>query len=132
MDFLIVYLITFVAFFVVDIIWLGLVARKFYKDQLGFIMKEKTNWTAAVIFYFIFIFGLVFFVIDPALQSGEIMDALIRGLLFGLMAYSTYDLTNLATLDKWPLKVTIVDLIWGTTLGGLVSVISFFFSSMII
>lgn len=132
MDFLIVYLITFVAFFVVDIIWLGLVARKFYKEQLGFIMKEKTNWTAAVIFYFIFIFGLVFFVIDPALQSGEIMDALIRGLLFGLMAYSTYDLTNLATLDKWPLKVTIVDLIWGTTLGGLVSVISFFFSSMII
>ncbi|SDC49863.1 Uncharacterized membrane protein [Pelagirhabdus alkalitolerans] len=131
MDFLIAYLVTFVVFFVIDIIWLGLVARTFYKEQIGFLMKAKTNWTAAVIFYFIFIFGLVYFVIDPALQMESMSDALIRGLIFGLIAYSTYDLTNLATLDKWPLKVTIVDLIWGTTLGGLVSVVSYYITALI-
>ncbi|SFC02066.1 Uncharacterized membrane protein [Alkalibacterium subtropicum] len=130
MDFLITYAITFVVFFVVDLIWLGLVAKDFYKDQIGSLMKDNTNWVAAVIFYCIFILGLVFFVINPALQSESILDALLRGMFFGFIAYSTYDLTNLATLDKWPLKVTIVDLIWGTTLGGLVSFISYYFSAM--
>lgn len=131
MDFLITYLITFVVFFVIDIIWLGFVAKDFYQKHIGFLMKDKPNWIAAVIFYLIFILGLVFFVINPALQSESIVDALLRGMFFGFIAYSTYDLTNLATLEKWPLKVTIVDLIWGTTLGGLVSAVSYFFSSMV-
>lgn len=131
MDFLITYLITLVVFFVIDIAWLGLVAKNFYKKQIGFLMRDKTNWIAALIFYFIFILGLVFFVIDPALQSESMLEALLRGLFFGFITYATYDLTNLATLDKWPIKVTIVDLIWGTTLGGLVSVISYFFVAMI-
>lgn len=131
MDFLITYLITFAVFFVIDIIWLGFVAKDFYKKHMGFLMRDKPNWIAAVIFYLIFILGLVFFVINPALQSESILEALLRGMFFGFIAYSTYDLTNLATLEKWPLKVTIVDLIWGTTLGGLVSAISYFFSAMI-
>lgn len=132
MDFLITYVITLVVFFVVDIIWLGLVAKDFYQDQIGFLMKEKTNWAAAVIFYFIFIFGLVFFVINPALEAESILEALFRGAFFGFIAYATYDLTNLATLAKWPLKVTIVDLIWGTALGGLVSAISYFLANLFI
>lgn len=132
MDFLITYVITLVVFFVVDIIWLGLVAKDFYQDQIGFLMREKTNWAAAVIFYFIFILGLVFFVINPAMEAESILEALLRGAFFGFIAYATYDLTNLATLAKWPLKVTIVDLIWGTALGGLVSAISYFFANLII
>lgn len=132
MDFLITYLITLVVFFVIDIIWLGLVAKDFYQKQIGFLMREKTNWPAAVIFYFIFIVGLVFFVINPALASDSLVEALLRGAFFGFIAYATYDLTNLATLDNWPLKVTIVDLTWGTILGGSVSAVSFFFSAMII
>lgn len=132
MNFLLTYLITLIVFFVIDIIWLGLVAKNFYQKHIGFLMKEKTNWVAAVIFYFIFILGLVFFVINPALASESMLEALLTGAFFGFIAYATYDLTNLATLAKWPLKVTVVDLIWGTTLGGLVSVISYFLSALLV
>ncbi|PXW89785.1 putative membrane protein [Streptohalobacillus salinus] len=129
MRYLMIYLITLVAFFLVDILWLGVVAKNLYKEEIGFIMKAKPNWVAAIIFYLIFILGLVFFVILPALESQSIVDALLRGMFFGFVTYSTYDLTNLATLENWPIKITIIDLIWGTTLGGLVSTISYFFSS---
>lgn len=129
MRYLMIYLITLVAFFLVDILWLGVVAKNLYKEEIGFIMKAKPNWVAAIIFYLIFILGLVFFVILPALESQSIVEALLRGMFFGFVTYSTYDLTNLATLENWPIKITIIDLIWGTTLGGLVSTISYFFSS---
>ncbi|WP_027109180.1 DUF2177 family protein [Lacticigenium naphthae] len=131
MNYFIIYVITLAVFFLVDIVWLALIANKLYKEQIGFIMKDKPNWVAAIIFYLIFVLGLVFFVIDPALVSGSILEALLRGMFFGFIAYATYDLTNLATLANWPLKITIIDLIWGTSLGGLVSVISYYFSAML-
>ncbi|OJF96538.1 hypothetical protein AX762_05335 [Alkalibacterium sp. 20] len=124
-------MITLAVFFLVDILWLGLIANKLYRDQIGFIMKDQPNWIAAIIFYLIFVLGLVFFVIHPALLSESIVEALMRGMFFGFITYATYDLTNLATLENWPLKITIIDLIWGTTLGGVVSAISFYFSSML-
>jgi uncharacterized membrane protein len=124
-------MITLAVFFLIDIVWLALIANKLYKAQIGFIMKDKPNWVAAIIFYMIFVLGLVFFVIDPALLSESMLEALLRGMFFGFITYATYDLTNLATLDKWPLKITIIDLIWGTTLGGLVSIISYYFSAML-
>ena len=129
---LIVYGITLVTFFAVDMVWLGLVAKNLYRDQIGFIMKTEFNWIAAITFYLIFILGLVYFVINPALESKSILEALLRGMFFGFITYATYDLTNLATLENWPLKITIIDLIWGTTLGGLVSTISYFVSSKLL
>ena len=131
MEYFIIYMITLAVFFLIDIVWLALIANKLYKDQIGFIMKDKPNWVVAILFYLIFVLGLVFFVIDPALLSESILDALLRGMFFGFITYATYDLTNLATLDKWPLKITIIDLIWGTTLGGLVSLISYYFVAML-
>lgn len=131
MRYFIIYMITLAVFFLVDMVWLGLIANKLYRDQIGFIMKDRPNWLAAFIFYLIFILGLVFFVIQPALLSESIVEALLRGMFFGFITYATYDLTNLATLENWPLKITIIDLIWGTTLGGVVSTISFYFSSML-
>ncbi|WP_218162447.1 DUF2177 family protein [Alkalibacterium sp. 20] len=131
MRYFIIYMITLAVFFLVDILWLGLIANKLYRDQIGFIMKDQPNWIAAIIFYLIFVLGLVFFVIHPALLSESIVEALMRGMFFGFITYATYDLTNLATLENWPLKITIIDLIWGTTLGGVVSAISFYFSSML-
>ncbi|GEM01562.1 Uncharacterized membrane protein [Halolactibacillus halophilus] len=125
MRFLIIYLITFVVFIVIDLIWLGFIAKNLYQEHIGFIMSKKPNWVAAIIFYLIFIFGLIYFVINPALDSGSFTEALLRGMLFGFITYSTYDLTNLATLEGWPIKITIIDLIWGTSLGGLVSSISY-------
>lgn len=130
-EYFIIYMITLAMFFLIDIVWLALIANKLYKDQIGFIMKDKPNWVVAILFYLIFVLGLVFFVIDPALLSESMLEALLRGMFFGFITYATYDLTNLATLDKWPLKITIIDLIWGTTLGGLVSIISYYFSAML-
>jgi len=120
------YIIALPVFFAIDMIWLGLVAKNFYKSQNGFLMKPDINWTAAILFYLLFIVGLVLFVIMPATEKASWMHALLFGALFGLIAYATYDLTNLATLKDWPLLVTIVDLAWGATLGALVSFITYF------
>ncbi|MCE2895696.1 MAG: DUF2177 family protein [Flammeovirgaceae bacterium] len=114
------YLIALPIFFMVDMIWLGLLAKNFYKNQIGFLMKPDVNWTAAIIFYLLFLVGVVLFVIEPALEKKDLMFALSRGALFGLITYATYDLTNLATLKDWPLKVVVVDMIWGAVLSGTV------------
>jgi uncharacterized membrane protein len=125
------YAIAFPVFLVIDMLWLGLVAKNFHAKQIGFLMKTDINWTAAIIFYFLFIVGLVVFVIMPALQKNSWIMALLLGALFGLITYATYDLTNLATIKDWPLIITIVDLIWGTVLAASVSVISFLVASRI-
>jgi len=121
---LMIYLITLAVFFLIDMIWLGVVAKGFYRRYLGTMLSPKVNWAAAILFYLLFIVGLLVFVIKPALISGEPLKALFLGVLFGLISYATYDLSNLATLKDWPLIVTIVDLIWGSVLGGAVSFVS--------
>lgn len=103
-------------------VWLGLAAKNFYAKHIGFLMKANVNWAAAILFYLLFIAGLVVFVVVPALEKGSWVRALLFGALFGLITYATYDLTNLATLKDWPLVVTVVDLIWGTVLAASVSV----------
>ena len=118
------YFITLFVFFVIDMIWLGLVAKGFYRRNLGPLMTPKVNWISASLFYLLFIVGLLVFVVRPALVSEAPLHALFYGALFGLISYATYDLTNLATLKDWPLLVTVADLIWGTFLGGVVSFIS--------
>jgi len=115
-------------FLAIDMVWLGLVAKNFYAKQIGFLMKTNVNWPAAILFYLLFIVGLVLFVIAPALEKHSWMHAVLFGSLFGLITYATYDLTNLATIKDWPLLVTIVDLIWGMVLAASVSVISYFIS----
>jgi uncharacterized membrane protein len=118
------YLITLAVFFTIDMVWLGAIAKSFYRKHLGPLMATKVVWPAAILFYLLFILGLIVFVIRPALAQGEPAQALLLGAIFGLISYATYDLTNLATLKDWPLVVTVVDLVWGAALGGLVSLIS--------
>ena len=124
--FLKLYLIALPVFLIIDMIWLGLVAKNFYSRQIGFLMKADVNWLAAIIFYLLFIVGLVLFVISPATEKQSWVHALLFGALFGLISYATYDLTNLATIKNWPLLVTIVDLIWGAVLAASVSIITYF------
>lgn len=116
MAFLKCYLLTLIPFVVLDAFWLGLVAPKFYKSQIGFILAKNPNWTAAVVFYLLYIVGMVVFVTG---REGTLQQAAMRGALFGLVCYATYDLTNLATLEGWPIAVTVVDLAWGTFLGAI-------------
>lgn len=125
------YLVAFGVFLVVEGIWLVFVAKGFYQKEIGFIMSESPKIVPTVIFSLVFIVGLVFFVINPALAKDSWKYALLVGLLFGFISYSTYDLTNLATLEGWPLKVTIVDLIWGSSMSAIVSTSSFFIVKML-
>jgi uncharacterized membrane protein len=125
------FLIALPIFFVIDMAWLVLVAKKFYQQQIGFLMKPDINWFAAIIFYLLFIAGLVIFVISPAVEKHSWVHAVIFGSLFGLITYATYDLTNLATMKDWPLLVTIVDLIWGTVLAASISSITYFLAGKI-
>jgi uncharacterized membrane protein len=123
------YIIALPVFLAIDMAWLGVVAKKFYAKRIGFLMKTDINWTAAILFYLLFIIGLVLFVIMPAVGKGSWVHALLFGALFGLIAYATYDLTNLATLKDWPLLVTVVDLAWGAVLAGSVSMLTYFIAS---
>lgn len=109
-------------FFALDMVWLGLISKNFYKDQIGFLIKSQVNWYAAIIFYLIFIAGLVVFVISPALEKNSWVHALLFGAFFGLVTYATYDLTNLAMTKDWPFLVTVVDLVWGMFLSAAVSI----------
>ena len=121
--FLTLYGISVPVFFAIDMVWLGLVASDFYKSRLGDLMGP-INWPAAIIFYLVFLVGLTFFAIYPAAMKGSVITALTLGALFGFFTYATYDLTNLATLRDWPLSVSIVDMIWGTVLGGAVTAVT--------
>jgi uncharacterized membrane protein len=120
------YLVALSVFFAIDMAWLGFLAKNFYSKQIGFLMKNKVDWIPAFLFYFLFVAGLVVFVILPALEKKLWLHALLYGALFGLITYATYDLTNLATIKNWPLTVTVVDLVWGAFLSSGVSVITYF------
>lgn len=116
------YLIAAVLFSLIDFVWLGFIAKRFYRDNLGKILSVKPNLPAAVAFYALYIVGLVVFAIVPASREvGSISNAFRLGALFGFFTYLTYDLTNLATLKAWPAKLSIVDIAWGTVLASLVS-----------
>jgi hypothetical protein len=119
-------------FFAIDMLWLGFIAKDFYAKQIGGLMKPDINWTAAVIFYLIFIAGLVVFVITPAVIKNSWTHAVLMGALFGFVCYATYDLTNLAVAKDWPLLVTIIDLIWGAVLAASVSVITFLIANKVL
>jgi uncharacterized membrane protein len=119
------FFIALTVFFAIDLVWLVFVAKNFYRKQIGFLMKSDINWIAAIIFYLLFIIGLVTFVISPAVMKHSWVHAILFGALFGLITYATYDLTNLATIKDWPLLVTIVDLAWGIVLSASVSLVTY-------
>lgn len=96
------YLLTTIVFLLIDMAWLGLIAKNMYHKYLGDFLSDKVNWTAALIFYLIYIVGISIFAIYPAINKGSVLHAIVMGGLFGLFTYATYDLTNLATLkNRW-------------------------------
>ena len=101
---------------VLDFVWLRATVDPIYQPVLGAVLAEKPNMQAAVAFYLVYLAGVVIFAIRPALADGDWKTALVRGALFGLFAYATYDLTNLATLKVWSLKISLMDMTWGTVL----------------
>lgn len=126
------YSLTILIFFIIDILWLGVIAKGFYRRKLGFILSVDVNWAAAVIFYLIYIAGILFFAVRPALANNSWRDAVILGSLFGFFTYTTYDLTNLATIKDWPLIIVVVDILWGVCLCALVAYLSFMISRWLV
>lgn len=116
------YLVAALLFSLIDFVWLGTIAKSFYTSMIGKLLLDKPNLVAAVVFYLLFIVGLVVFAIVPASREGNsVANAFRLGALFGFFTYMTYDLTNLATIKGWSAKLVAVDVIWGTVLASTVS-----------
>jgi uncharacterized membrane protein len=126
---LITYLSSLLPMIIIDSVWLGTMAKRFYSIHIGSLMASSLRIIPAVLFYLLYPLGITFFVVMPALEgSHNFLKVFLFGALLGLVAYGTYDLTNQATLREWPSIVTIVDLIWGASLTGTVSVIAVYLS----
>ncbi len=117
-----VYAVMLAVFLAVDLAWLGIAARGFYTRHLGRFFADKVKWPAAFVFYFLFVAGMLVFAVAPAIADRSLMRAAGLGTLYGLFTYATYDLTNLATLKDWPMRIVVVDIAWGMLLSALVSV----------
>ena len=123
---LILYFSTLAVCFGIDLIWLSLMNSRFYKPHLAALMSDQVNWLPAFLFYVIFIVGMLVLVVFPAVDKGSWVRALLTGGLLGMVAYATYDLSNLATLNNWPAILTVVDIAWGTALSAGVASASYF------
>jgi uncharacterized membrane protein len=117
------YIAAAIVFLGLDSLWLGMVARTWYRRWMGEMMRERPNFAAAGLFYLLYLVGLVYFAIAPALAGdGGWQSAAVSGALFGLIAYGTYDMTNLATVKGWSVTMSVVDMAWGTVLTGVSAV----------
>ncbi len=126
------YAVAVVTFFVIDLFWLGVVARSFYKNQMGHLLRADVNWAAAIVFYLIFVVGIVVLAVWPAIERQSLGHAVALGALLGLVTYAAYDLTNLATLEGFPFTVVLVDMVWGTVLCGSVSAVTYLASERLL
>jgi uncharacterized membrane protein len=121
LKYIVAYAVSLIVMLVVDLVWLGVIAKKMYADKLGSLLADSPNIPAAVAFYLLYPLGLVIFVIAPSLAAGSWMQALARGALFGFFAYMTYEFTNLALIRGWPGSLVAVDIAWGVALTALIA-----------
>jgi uncharacterized membrane protein len=128
---LLTYAVSVPIFFVVDMIWLGVIARGFYRKALEPLLAPNINWTAAIVFYFLFLVGILIFALLPGLEKRSLGHTMLMAAIFGFIAYATYDLTNLATLRDWPVMLSIVDMIWGSFLSTSTATLTYLIMSRI-
>lgn len=117
--------ISAVIFLMFDLFWLLVVSKNLYQTFIGELIGD-VKVTPAIIFYFVYLVGVVFFVLIPGIDKQSIFYTIFSGALFGFICYSTYDLTNLATIKNWPVTMTIIDLVWGTSVTAITSAIVYF------
>ncbi|MDX2262983.1 MAG: DUF2177 family protein [Gemmatimonadales bacterium] len=119
------YAVAIVTFFALDLLWLGVVAKGFYRTQMGHLLRPDVQWGPALLFYLIFVAALVVFVVQPAMEKQSLRHALLYGAFFGLATYAAYDLTNLALAKDFPTIVAVVDLAWGAVLSATVAAVAY-------
>jgi uncharacterized membrane protein len=129
---IVAYITALIVLVALDMLWLGSTFRTVYLPALGGVMSSDAKVPAAVVFYAIYPVGLVYFAIAPALRTGAWSSALIGGALFGFFVYMTYDLTNLATLKEWSLRVSLIDMAWGTVLNGVAATVSYLVTRLVV
>ena len=112
------YIATIIAMLILDLIWLSQLAQPLYKAGIGHLMATEPKLGFAAIFYLVFVFGLMWFAVRPNIGTKGVKSAFLAGALFGFFIYASYDLTNLALLKDWPLKLSLIDMTWGTSLSG--------------
>lgn len=115
---LVAWAVTFVVLLVIDMIWLGVIAKSMYQEAMGDLMSPNPRLAFAAVFYLAYPIGLLVFAIVPGLAAQGVMRAALMGGLFGLFCYATYDLTNLAVIRNWPLALSFIDIAWGTVVSG--------------
>ena len=130
MNYIYLYLLTTIAFFAIDFLWLKFAATN-YSKKIGHLMASKPKLFPALIFYLIFVVGVIIFAVLPGYESQNIWKAIMLGALFGMLSYSTYDLTNLATLKNWPVSITVIDIVWGTTVSTITSVAGYYIATLL-
>ena len=131
MKYIYLYILTFLVFLAIDAVWLTLIAKNFYAKEIGHLMAEKALLLPALIFYLLFVVGVLIFAVIPGYEAQSLSKTLMLSALFGLMTYATYDLTNLATLRDWPLKVTIIDIVWGMSVSTLTGLGGYYIANLI-
>ncbi|MDH3497527.1 MAG: DUF2177 family protein [Gemmatimonadota bacterium] len=129
--FLKLYALTLPVFLAIDLVWLGIVARGFYRSQLGDLLRPDVRWGAALLFYAVYVAALLVLAVVPAVERQSLTRAALLGGLFGFAAYAAYDLTNLATLRGFPTLVAAIDLAWGSVLGAGVAAIAYHLARLV-
>jgi len=131
MKYFYLYILTFAVFLAIDAIWLTWIAKNMYAEKVGHLLAENPNLIAALVFYLLFIGTILLFVVIPGYEAQSIGKTILLGALFGMVTYSTYDLTNLSTLRDWPLSITIIDIAWGTFLSTATSVAGYYIATLL-
>ena len=131
MKYILHFILTIPLFFAVDLIWLGVIGKPIYQKYIGHLMADKINWTAAIIFYLLYILGILIFAVYPAIKIDKLEHAILYGSLFGFFTYMTYELTNMAVIKNWTWAIVPIDILWGTILCTLVSIGSFYIGKWI-
>ncbi len=128
----IAYVSTAIVFLGIDAIWLGRLATNLYRGWIGDLLLEQPNFAAAIAFYSVYVAGIVYFAVIPAINGGGWTQACIAGAVLGFIAYGTYDMTNLSTLKNWSLMMTVVDIAWGTFLTSAAATVGFLVTQRVI
>ena len=120
------YAICVVVFFALDFVWLSTATKRVYQPFVGDLLAEQPKLAVAAAFYLAYVVGIIALAVIPGIRDGNVLGALWRGALFGLLAYATYDLTNLATLRGWAWQVSVIDMVWGTSVTSAVAVAGYY------
>ena len=110
-------------FLIIDVIWLSFAVKSFYRPNIGHLLLDKPVMWASAMFYIVYVFGLGVIIIEPSLNFEDTIKFLFKVFIFGLVAYGTYNLTNMATVKGWSVSVVFVDMLWG---GSLTAFSSYF------